>query len=145
MFVASAENDQYGLWLDGSDERDWTMPPPHPSRSQTGQTGQTGPTGPTGWQSAAQSNPQQPRRNGPPSRPPKPKPAITIEQLVQKAYYPPVVASGVQPPKQMPWVLKYPNTDSIWRNDDSSVSRPTQWTNQPFGNYMVYPLGEPNT
>jgi hypothetical protein len=164
--VATAEGDQYDLWLDGSDERGVSSVPPPPPQ-----------TGPVGWQSnrpvatqAAQSNQQQQQFQQPrparrqhlrpqPPQPqpqpqaqhqaqqqPRPKPDITIEQLVQKAYYPPVATPWTELPKQMPWVLEDPILDGIWRNDDFSVEHPSRWSGQPFGQHPRYPTErEPNT
>lgn len=143
QFVASAESDQYGLWLDGSNDRTWSMPPP-PQAASTPlyrYGGQQNGFGPTTTQS---NNQQQPHSDQPPPQAPTggrpPKPVITIEQLVQKAFYPPVKPSEVQLPKQMPWVLSFPNTDRIWRNDDPTVAKAqTAWSVLPFGDHMMYP------
>lgn len=144
QFVATAEGDQFDdrLWVDGTDEHTWNMPPP---RSQTisvplygygpqsnGHGGQANGFGLGAVQSIQTTIPANSGR--------KRKSTITIEQLVQKAYYPQVKPSEVQLPTQMPWVLTFPRIDNKWRNDDPTVARTrTQWSGKPFGSSMLYP------
>lgn len=151
QFVATAEGDQFDprLWLDGADEQTWNVPPP-PSQTTSVPLYGYGQQ-PDGHGQLSNGHGQRANRSGLgrvqstqptalPNSGRKPKPVITIEQLVQKAYYPQVKPSEVQPPTQMPWVLTFPKIDYIWRNDDPMVAgAQTQWSTKPFGTSMVYP------
>jgi hypothetical protein len=99
IFMATTEEEQYGLWYDGAKD---SQPRPNPTSQKL---------------------------------------VITMEQLVQKAYYPPVASQGIQVPKQMPWVLLFPEADGIWRNDHGTAITPSQWSSQPLGNQKLYPDG----
>jgi hypothetical protein len=70
------------------------------------------------------------------------KPVIAVEQLIQKAYYTPhEPKTGVEAPPQMPWLLSFPDVDSIWRNDHSTVKQQSPWPNMPFEQKPMYPSG----
>ncbi|QDS77582.1 hypothetical protein FKW77_001625 [Venturia effusa] len=150
QFVATAEGDQYdhGLWLDGTDEQSWNVPPPpqiasaplygygqrssgHDQRSN-GHSQQEYASGPGAVQSS--------RPRALPNSGRKPKPPITIEQLVQEAYCPQVQHSKIPLPAQLPWVTSFPVENRIWRNDDPTVTAAqTKWLTKPFETKTVYP------
>ncbi|TID17926.1 Telomerase activating protein Est1 [Venturia nashicola] len=144
-FVATAEGDQFDdrLWVDGADGPTWNMPSSLPSQTTSvplyGYRQQ--PNGHGEQTNDFSLGAVQPTQSMVPSNSAgKPKPAITIEQLIQKAYYPHVKPSEVRPPTQMPWLLSFPWEDCIWRNDDRTVAGArTQWSDKPFGTSMVYP------
>lgn len=145
QFVATAEGDQFEdrLWVDGTDEHTWNMPPTLPSQTTSislygysqQMNGRSRQTNGFGTGAVQSSQPAVPSNSGR-----KLKPAITIEEQVRKAYYPHVETPKVQLPTQMPWLLSFPGEDRIWRNDDRTVAGArTQWSHKPFGASMIYP------